>query len=276
MPASEQSPSADWLREPLLHFILLAGLLFAIDYWATRTQRDQIVVSQQTVDFLVQQREDLELRILLPEERAETVDQFVVDEILYAEAYKRGLDRNDSRMRRNLIRKMRGLLAGEIEQPSEEQLQQWYEENADRFTAPESRSLTHVFFDSGDAVPDDLLTRLNDGLDPASVGDNRIDFGRRLPRMTKRQLAGMLGPENAQAVISITDDKWHGPYESAIGFHFLRVTGHNPARVQTLAQVQPYLTGEWLMAQTRQRIDAEVGRLRADYEVIIENAEPDN
>ena len=115
---NNKSPVARWLREPLLHFAVLAGLLFVIDYWASERQRDEIVVSQQTIDYLIKQREDLELRQLAAEERQDTIDQFIEDEILYAEAYKRGLDRGDSRMRRNLILKMRGLLAGEISEPT--------------------------------------------------------------------------------------------------------------------------------------------------------------
>ena len=73
---------SQWLREPLLHFAALAALLFVVDYVFTEAAKEQIVVGKNTAEFLIQQREDLELRTLSPEERRETIEQCVEDEIL--------------------------------------------------------------------------------------------------------------------------------------------------------------------------------------------------
>lgn len=89
-------------HEPLVHFLALAALLFVLDQVFSSTQKEKIIVDEQTADFLIKQREDLELRKLTPEERQETIAAFIEDEILYREAYKRGLDKGDTRMRRNL------------------------------------------------------------------------------------------------------------------------------------------------------------------------------
>ena len=98
------------VKEPLFHFLLLAALLFVLEHVFSSTQKEKIIVDQQTAEYLVKQREDLQLRKLSPAEREVTINSFVEDEILYNEAYKRGLDKSDSRMRRNMILKMRGLL----------------------------------------------------------------------------------------------------------------------------------------------------------------------
>ncbi len=55
-------PSFNWLREPLFHFVVLAAFWFLIDYLSTEVQKDQIVVSKVTANFLIKQREELELR----------------------------------------------------------------------------------------------------------------------------------------------------------------------------------------------------------------------
>jgi len=263
---------ASWLREPLLHFAVLAGLLFLIDYWATEQQKEKIVVSQQTIDFLIQQREDLELRSLSPEERQATVEQFIEDEILYSEAYKRGLDRGDSRMRRNLILKMRGLLAGEISEPSEEQLRAWYEENPERFTISEAWSVEQVFFSDPETVPEALLEQLNAGLEPTTVGEDRLDIRRSLPDARKPQLVGMLGPAGTKALLDAEEGRWTGPLESPFGIHFARVTGYRPAYIQPYEKVARYLSGDWLLEQTRQRVEQEAASLREDYTIVIEGA----
>ena len=257
------------LREPLLHFVLLAGLLFLADHLFTRAQRKEIVVDQQSIDFLIKQREDLALRPLSPEERQETVDTFIEDEILYREAYERGLDRGDTRMRRNLILKMRGLLAGEIGEPTQEELHAWYDENIDRFVRPPYMTLRQVFFSNSDAVPATLLDRLNDGLDPETVGKNRMDAPRTLLRQSPRDVVFRFGAKAARAILAIDDDRWHGPFETPRGIHFVRVADREPSRVLSYEEVQQYIAGEWAMAKNRERVEREVEGLRDNYRIVI-------
>ena len=261
------------LKEPLLHFLLLAALLFAVDYIWSSMQKEKIVVDRQTVDFLIKQREDLELRKLSLEERRDTIESFVEDEILYSEAYRRGLDRGDSRMRRNLILKMRGLLVGEVKQPTEEELRQFFDENRERFSRPATQSLEHVFFSDSRNVPENLLERLRAGLDPSSVGQSGRNLSRSLPQLSQREIAASFGAEAARAVLAIEDDQWHGPFESPRGVHFVRVVGREPAREAHYEDVRSYLEGDWMMFKSRQAIEQEVERLRDNYDVVIEGLE---
>lgn len=262
--------SSSWLREPVLHFAVLAALLFVLDYFARQAQKEQIVVSRETAEFLIQQREDLELRELSPEERRETIDSFVEDEILYNEAYKRGLDRGDSRMRRNMILKMRGLLGGEVGEPTDEELREWYEQNRERFVRPPTLSLEQVFFGDPQAIPAGLPESLNAGLDPSTIGEDRFETPRNLVQVFQRELVGRFGPDAAGAILALDDDRWHGSFESPLGIHFVRVTGREPAMDPPYERVKPYLAGEWTLAQTRARIEREVESLRDDYEIVIE------
>lgn len=152
-------------REPLIHFLSLAALLCFVDHILSSTQRTEIVLDRQLAAFSIQQHEDLELLELRPEERRETIDAFVEDEILYSEAYKRGLDRDDTRMRRNLVLKMRGLLVGDIGDPSEDELRAYNEARRDRFKWPATVSLEHVFYSNPKQVPEDIRGRLQSSCD---------------------------------------------------------------------------------------------------------------
>lgn len=135
-----------FLKEPLIHFLVLAALLFIAEYLFSAQQKERMVVDQQSIDFLIKQRTDLELRTLTEEEKRETVENYIDDEILLREAYKRGLNNNDSRMRRNMILKMRGLLQGEAEEPTEEELKVFYKNYPDQFQQPALFSMYQVFF----------------------------------------------------------------------------------------------------------------------------------
>ena len=253
-----------------MHFFVLAGLLFAVEQYFAAGQRTPIVIDQATADYLIRQREDLELRTLSAAERADTIDAYVEDEILYNEAYRRGLDRGDSRMRRNMILKMRGLLTGDLDEPTEAELEAYFEANRERFRRPERLDLDHVHYRDPGAVPEDLVDMLNEGLDPATVGDDGLQFSRRMPGITRRYLSGTFGPEVARNVLAIEDDGWHGPFESAQGAHLFRVRGRAPAEEAAFETVRQYLQGDWLMADSRKVIRSEVDGLMSDYAVRIE------
>lgn len=260
------------LREPMLHFFVLASALFLINQALSVTQKTRIVVDAQTAERLIRQREDLQLRVLTAEERADTIAAYVEDEILYAEAYNRGLDRDDSRIRRSLILKMRGLLTGDITPPSDTELRQFFEENQQRFAREASLTIDHVYFGDAAAIAQGLLDRLNAGLDPATVGDNTFELPRRIQGMTHEAVTGTFGRDAAGHILRIRDERWHGPFLSARGAHIVRVVERHPARQATYDSVRPYLEGDWLMQQSRKRIREEVDRLSAGYEVVIEPA----
>jgi hypothetical protein len=259
-------------REPLVHFVLLAALLFLLDHLFASAQREKILVDRQTAEYLIKQREELELRELNAAEKQETIASYVEDEILYAEAYKRGLDRNDSRMRRNMILKMRGLLVGDVEAPTEEQLLTFFEEHRKRFISPATWSLEQVFYSDLMKVPEDLLDALRQGQDPTTFGEAGLMQSRSLLRKSQRFLIGTFGTATARAIIAIGDDQWYGPFESPRGVHFVRVLGREPAQKASYESVRPYLEGEWTLAQSRKIIEQEIGRIRDSYQVIIEDA----
>jgi len=74
-------------REPLVHFLALAAVLFVVERFWSETKKETIHLDQQVVSFLIKQREELVLRTLTPDEHKQTIDEYIRDEILYREAY---------------------------------------------------------------------------------------------------------------------------------------------------------------------------------------------
>ncbi|MGI9522934.1 MAG: hypothetical protein ACR2PG_14950, partial [Hyphomicrobiaceae bacterium] len=197
-------------HEPLVHFVILAALLFIASAIWSGAGRDVIRIDQKTADFLIKQREDLELRKLSSDERKQIINAYIEDEILYREAYKRGLN-VDARMRRNLVLKMRGLAVGAIERPTEADLKAHYEASRKRYWQPATLSFEHVYFKDPSQVPADLLGKLRTGQDPGDLGDFLLGMGHSVPHMSKRRLAGLVGPDAARKILASTDDLWRGP-----------------------------------------------------------------
>ncbi len=259
-----------FFKEPLIHFLVLAAVLFVLENVFSSTQKEQIIVDQQTAAFLIKQREDLELRKLNPQERQKTIASYVEDEILYSEAYKRGLDKGDTRMRRNMIRKMRGLLIGDIREPTDNELRAYFEFNRQEFMYPATVTFDHVFYSDPVRQPQGLLERLQAGADHRDFGEYRLSMGPSMPGVTQKMLAGIFGANMARGILAIENDHWHGPFESIQGIHFVRITDRTPAVQPDYEEVRPYLEAQWAMAESRKAIEQEVSRLQDNYEVVIE------
>src|SRR5262245_28357691 len=103
-----------FLREPLVHFLLLGAILFVVYAYA---ERGQVGIEQSkqirlTIDdlsqlFLVfrsQWRRDP-----TPEELRQLVEDKVREEVLYREALALGLDKNDTIIKRRMAQKMQFL-----------------------------------------------------------------------------------------------------------------------------------------------------------------------
>ena len=256
-------------REPLVHFVALAALLFLANAFFSGPQRERIVVDRATQDFLIRQQQDLLLRELSEAEKQEVIDSFVEEEILVREAYKQGLDKS-GRIRALLLQNMRFFLSRDLPNPTEGELRAYFEENRDRFTSPAALTLDHVFFRDPDLVPDGALAHLRDGGDPSALRDDTPGVQRRIDRASQRRLVEGLGPDGARAVLAINDDRWHGPILSPQGAHFVRVVKRHRAQLGSYEKVASFLEGEWLMAQQQERMRKRVQNFAQDYEVTIE------
>jgi hypothetical protein len=114
-----------WLRNPILHFIVLGGLLFAVrEGWRTRygagaSGRAPIVISAERVRRL--QADFVRQEGVQPtsEQLQALIQQVVDDELLYREARQLRLDFQDRSIRSRLVQKMRAVSAAPAQQDEE-------------------------------------------------------------------------------------------------------------------------------------------------------------
>src|SRR5512144_1108506 len=92
--------AARWLREPLLHFLLIGALLFAVAEWRGRTGTQRIVVTAGQVQTLVAGFQRTWQRLPDEREMKSMLDEMVREEIASREAIAMGLDRDDAVVRR--------------------------------------------------------------------------------------------------------------------------------------------------------------------------------
>ncbi len=183
-----------WLKEPLLHFLILGALIFLVYGWMSNERRpDEIWISSGQQDNLINTFTRTWQRPPTPAEFKGLLDDYVREEIAYREAMAMGLNDDDVIIRRRLRQKLE-LLAEDVASlsaPDDAQLQAFLDENKDEYLIEPSFSFRQIYFSPDlrdDPVVDSraLLAELQaapESVDYSAMGDpialpHRIDDAR--------------------------------------------------------------------------------------------------
>jgi peptidyl-prolyl cis-trans isomerase C len=274
-----------WLREPLLHFLLIGLTLLAVDhlvspraadrYAANRIELTRDDLSQMTVAWLAQGRP-----APTAEQMRSLVEARVREEILYREALSLGLDRNDTIVKRRLAQKMEFLAedVAALPEPSTAELRAWFAHNAARFALAPRASFRHLYFspdlrgqrarDGAARVLQQLAGKPGDWPAATTLADPFM-FQSHYADRSFEQMAKDFGPGFAQAVVQLPPRAWQGPIESGYGWHLVWVDSVTPGRVPAYEEVEADVKSEWIAVARSEAKRKAFESVRARYEVVL-------
>jgi len=271
------------VREPLLHFLLLGGALFAVYGLLHRggvESSRQIVLTLDDVRQLDAYFESQWRRPPTPEEFNRLVENKVEEEVLYREALAMGLDKDDTIVKRRMAQKMQ-FLAEDVaaaHEPSTTELRSWFEKNQDKFALPARVSFRHLFFSPdrrAERARDESMRALaklagqsEDAKAAASLGDPFMlqdYYGDRSPE----QVAKEFGPQFAQGLFHLAPGSWQGPLESGYGWHLVYVDSFVAGRVPAFEEIMTDVKTAWLGDQKEQAWHKSYEGMRAKYTVLL-------
>jgi hypothetical protein len=253
------------LREPLLHFLLLGGVLFAIFGRGESTAGGdyrQIIVSEADIDRLAAGFSRTWHRPPASDELQAQIQDYIREEVLYRAALALGLDRDDTIIRRRLRQKMEFLFEDTVPPPQEAELRAYLQANPEKFRTQPLISFRQVFvsMNRGGAAEADarqILARLVSAAPDAAGGGDTL----------------LLGEEFGRAIARAAPGSWVGPLRSGYGLHLVLVTAVEPAALPPFAQVRPAVEREWFAERRAAAQAAQYQALRAGYRVIVQGAQ---
>jgi peptidyl-prolyl cis-trans isomerase C len=274
-----------WLREPLLHFLLIGIALFAVYAYAHRG-RGGIESPRQialTLDDLRQMDMYFESqwhRQPTPAEFQVMVEDRVREEVLYREALAMGLDKDDTIVKRRMAQKMQ-FLAEDVaaaHEPSTAELKAWFEKNSNKFALPSRYSFRHLYFspdkrskNAHDAAAR-TLTRIAGQPEDSKLAVSLADpfmfqdyYGDRAPEA----LAKEFGPQFVVALEKLKPGSWQGPIESGYGWHLVFVDTVIPGRIPAFEEMEPDVKTAWLGEQKATAGQKAYAEMRAKYTVLL-------
>jgi peptidyl-prolyl cis-trans isomerase C len=274
-----------WLREPLLHFLLLGLVLFGAYAYSQRGRggvesSKQIALSLDDLRTMDMYFESQWHRQPTPAEFQAMVEDKVREEVLYREALAMSLDKDDTIVKRRMAQKMQ-FLAEDVaaaHEPSTAELKSWFEKNSNKFALPSRYSFRHLYFSPDkrgkDAQADaaQALSKIagqpEDSKLAASLADQFMFqdyYGDRAPDA----LAKEFGPQFAVALEKLKPGSWQGPIESGYGWHLVYVDTVIPGRIPAFEEMELDVKTAWLGEQKAAAWQKAYRQMRAKYSVML-------
>lgn len=271
-----------WLREPLLHFVLLGALIFGAYALVTRddgNRPDEIVVTQAQLAMLATTFAGTWQRPPTADEMDGLIRDYVREEVAAREAVALGLDRDDTVIRRRLRQKLEFISEDMTSraEPTERELQDYLAAHESMFRTERRFTFTQVYLDRerrGDRLQSDtdaLLARLRADLDldALTLGDSLL-LGSHFDALPASEVAREFGEDFAKTLATLAVGSWEGPIASGYGVHLVRISRRDDGDVPSLAQSREAVEREWSNAQRAAASEAFYRGLLTHYSVKIE------
>ena len=220
-----------------------------------------------------------------PEIRAHMLDRLIEEELLVQRGLALGLAENDRRVRADIVQAMirAAIVEAEAEQPSERDLELFYEEQREYFTTPGRVRIAQLFVRVEDAAADgpaharaeQARAKLAAGAELAEV---RAALGSAelspVPDalLPPAKLREYVGPSVLRVALEAEPGAWSAPVRSGMGYHVIAVIEREPASTPPLAEMCEQVNAKWVRDGGDRALRRYLDELREEADVRV--AEP--
>lgn len=273
------------LKEPLVHFLVVGAALFGAYAWMRPPEAPaagkatKIEITAGDARWLAENWATQWRRPPTRDELRGLIVDYLNEQLLAREARALGLEDNDVIIRRRLAQKLTFIIDDTTRraEPTEQELQQYYEANAHRFRSDARISFAHVYFspqrraDARSDAENALRQLVAEGATAwnASLGD-RLLIRSELRDETEQSVSSTFGPEFARAVFAIEAGRWAGPVQSGYGLHLVRVSALKEARLPPLSEIRERVVAEWTHQREARAKERYLAELRKKYDVVAD------
>ena len=240
VPGGTSRRVPQWMREPLLHFVILGGLLFAIDHYLVGRSDDPrtIVVSTEVDNDARQLFKASRGREPNDEEMTSLRRVWLDNEVLYREGLALQVDRGDTAIRERVIFKALSVVDAGTKLPpvDDKVLRNWFESHRVKYDEPTRFDFQEAVLagDSSESSVRAFVDALNAGTPGDAKAGLRVFKGR-----PHANLVESYGPEFAKALEQSPVGEWRAQ-SSRDGWRAMRlesVTAPKPAVFESLRGV---------------------------------------
>ena len=275
LPSEPPSAWRTWLREPLLHFLLLGALLFGVDHVVVSRQDDpRAIVAGRTVHD--------EARTLFKssrgrepnaEELRALTQRWVDNEVLYREGVALRVEQGDAMIRERVIFKTLMLVESGLQRPpiDDKVLRAWFETNRARYDDPARYDFQEAVLsgDTSEAAVRSFVQALNAGTPGDAKAGLRVFKARPMDNLVQSY-----GPDFARMLAeSPAGGEWRA-LPSRDGVRAVRLDAVSAPKPASFDALRNVIVADWTDA-TMAQLRTDAVRLRAKkYDIRFDGSAP--
>lgn len=286
------------MKEPLVYFLVVGLMLFVVFDILPRSPADDarsiIVTSEELLPLIMFRNQRLrqddagEFLLNMPEEnRQKLIEDYVKEEVLYREAIALGLNENNYTARRRLISQLEYINQGFIYESltlTDQDLQDHYDENKDRYFVAPQITFTHVYFSAETAGVEAAeqsargkLAELNDSsvaFHLAATHSEHFLYHRNYVNKEAEEVASHFGDQFASRVFAFdVSDVWQGPIASSYGSHLILLSSSKPGYYPALQEVQARVADDVTRIKVAEELARFYQEVRSTYDIEVTDIE---
>lgn len=274
---SDLDPSSTrsrWLREPLLHFLLIGAAVFVLDAWIAGGIGDPRVITvdgavdRQAIDVFRQARG----REPNPDELYALRRIWLDNEVLYREGLALQMDRGDDAIRDRVIFKALNMINAGLRLPPHDDttLRRWFEQNRARYDDPPRFDFQEAVLtgETGEAAVRAFVAALEAGTPGDAQAGLRVFKGR-----PHASIVESYGADFAAALESAPVGRWM-PIAHRGAWRAMRLEVVTPARPAVYEELRGVVLQDWTDATLADQRTAAVRTLARQYKVVVEEPAP--
>lgn len=270
-----------FLKEPLVHFLLIGACLFVLYAWVQPDQmgeKETILITDYELDRLVKAYEknwnrkpdSLSLERLL--------EEHIRSEVFYREALAMNLEHNDEIIKRRLRQKYEFLVKDLSEQnvPNSAELQAFYQANLQQYQSDRKVSFSQAYF-SPDRRPNPkedagMVWEKLKGKEAETLKSYGDDFHLQdyYAKRTYRDLVQNYGKTFTDTLFAKKTLGWQTPIESGYGYHLIYLSDIEEAKTLDFEQVKNRVLEDWKNSELENFNEELYQGLKKKYEVVHE------
>lgn len=269
------------LREPLLHFLAIGALMFAvyeIRNGNTAPSPDVIIITPQKIAQIKAGFSSVWKRFPDESEINALIEQDIREEVYYRDAIALGLDRNDPLVRQRLRLKMEFLIDSSAKaiDPAVGELETYFAVHELKYQLEPRMAFEQVYLgqtSDTNSAPG-LLKKLqsNPEIDLFTVSQ-RSQLPIQLGLSTRDAVTGVFGTGFYERLVKLPHGIWSGPVKSSFGRHFVRIIDRLPVRTPPLSEVRKDVLRDWKTDKWTEIRDRDYAERRKRFIIEIRRAE---
>lgn len=269
---SQSSAMPTWLREPLLHFVILGGLLFAVDHFIVGRTDDPRTIT-------VASEVDTEARQVFKaargrEPNAEELDAlrhvWLDNEVLYREGLSMQVDKGDTAIRERVIFKALSVVDANVKLPevNDKLLRDWFEARRAKYDLPARYDFEEAALsgDTSEAAVRSFVQALNSG----TPGDAKAGL-RVFKDRPYANLVQSYGPDFPKVLEESPLREWR-VLKTRDGWRAMRLVAITPTKPADYEALRNVVLQDWKDAVASEQRSAAVRALTKKYKVKFEGA----